>query len=71
MSLPPLNSVLVVYVAVGIVGALLWDMADHGVLNGDVSVSAAILACAHRYPILPFLAGTLVAHLIWSQPPPK
>jgi hypothetical protein len=31
------------------------------------TLSRQILSAAERYPILPFLLGVLVGHLLWSQ----
>jgi hypothetical protein len=51
---------------IAIVGAWDWWLATHPP-EGD-TISEVALSTARRHPLLPFVLGVIIGHLLWPQP---
>jgi hypothetical protein len=45
----------------------LYDLTVYLTHGHEATVSAVILTTSRRYPILPFMLGVLIGHLLWPQ----
>jgi hypothetical protein len=57
--------VIVLCCVLGLVGT--YDVYASLFLGRTATVSVTVLSLSREHPVLPFLAGVLVGHLLWPQ----
>lgn len=65
--MPTTNTVVVVSMMVLVVIVTVWDLWFAGGPLQVNTISAELLAVARRHPVVPFLSGMVLGHLLWSQ----
>ena len=46
---------------------IVWDVYAATNKAGDDTISEVVLGFARRHPVIPFLLGVLMGHLLWPQ----